>query len=167
MGGDAYVAKWLCAGLRHPRRIPGVNFLISTMPARGHVNPALPLAAELVRRDHEVWWHTGRGYVFAKQAGEGLLDHVLRLGDRAQHAGGYIQRVAAVLLPGRTHRDVVPVGSHVPPVVEANDNDKRAACNVTCHIRSRSAVVIGGEQEVFGCSQPSPIGRWTDDRGGS
>jgi MGT family glycosyltransferase len=38
------------------------NFLISTMPASGHVNPALPLAAELVRRDHKVWWHTGRAY---------------------------------------------------------------------------------------------------------
>jgi len=38
------------------------NFLISTMPASGHVNPALPLAAELVRRDHQVWWHTGRAY---------------------------------------------------------------------------------------------------------
>jgi UDP:flavonoid glycosyltransferase YjiC (YdhE family) len=86
-----------------------VNFLISTMPASGHVNPALPVAAELVRRDHEVWWHTGRGYVFAKQAGEGLLDHVLRLGDRAQHAGGHTQRVAAVLLPGRTHRGAFPL----------------------------------------------------------
>jgi hypothetical protein len=38
------------------------NFLISTMPASGHVNPALPLAAELVRRGHQVWWHTGTGY---------------------------------------------------------------------------------------------------------
>ncbi len=32
------------------------------MPATGHVNPALPLAAELVRRGHEVTWHTGRHY---------------------------------------------------------------------------------------------------------
>jgi UDP:flavonoid glycosyltransferase YjiC (YdhE family) len=38
------------------------NFLISTMPASGHVNPALPLAAELVRRDHQVWWHTATAY---------------------------------------------------------------------------------------------------------
>ena len=38
------------------------NFLISTMPASGHVNPALPLAAELVRHDHKVWWHTGTAY---------------------------------------------------------------------------------------------------------
>lgn len=36
--------------------------LISTMPATGHVNPALPLASELVRRGHEVVWHTGRDY---------------------------------------------------------------------------------------------------------
>ncbi|HEX7745849.1 MAG TPA: nucleotide disphospho-sugar-binding domain-containing protein [Micromonosporaceae bacterium] len=36
--------------------------LISTMPATGHVNPALPLATELVRRGHEVVWHTGRDY---------------------------------------------------------------------------------------------------------
>jgi UDP:flavonoid glycosyltransferase YjiC (YdhE family) len=35
------------------------RFLISTMPASGHVTPALPLAAELCRRGHEVLWHTG------------------------------------------------------------------------------------------------------------
>jgi UDP:flavonoid glycosyltransferase YjiC (YdhE family) len=38
------------------------NFLISTMPASGHVNPAVPLAAELVARGHQVWWHTGAAY---------------------------------------------------------------------------------------------------------
>jgi UDP:flavonoid glycosyltransferase YjiC (YdhE family) len=38
------------------------NFLISTMPASGHVNPAVPLAAELVARGHQVWWHTGTAY---------------------------------------------------------------------------------------------------------
>jgi UDP:flavonoid glycosyltransferase YjiC (YdhE family) len=35
------------------------RFLISTMPATGHVTPALPLAAALVGRGHEVVWHTG------------------------------------------------------------------------------------------------------------
>ena len=32
------------------------------MPAMGHVNPMLPLAAALAERGHEVWWHTGRQY---------------------------------------------------------------------------------------------------------
>jgi UDP:flavonoid glycosyltransferase YjiC (YdhE family) len=35
------------------------RFLISTMPAAGHVAPALPLARALVERGHQVLWHTG------------------------------------------------------------------------------------------------------------
>ena len=35
------------------------KFLISTMPAIGHVNPFLLTARKLVERGHEVWWHTG------------------------------------------------------------------------------------------------------------
>ncbi|MBI5839832.1 MAG: glycosyltransferase [Chloroflexi bacterium] len=35
------------------------KFLISTMPAIGHVNPFLLTAAKLIERGHEVWWHTG------------------------------------------------------------------------------------------------------------
>jgi UDP:flavonoid glycosyltransferase YjiC (YdhE family) len=38
------------------------RFLISTMPASGHVNPALPLARRLVERGHEVRWHTGEEF---------------------------------------------------------------------------------------------------------
>lgn len=38
------------------------TFLISTMPEPGHVNPARPVAAELVRRGHRVLWHTGRAF---------------------------------------------------------------------------------------------------------
>lgn len=38
------------------------TILISTMPATGHVNPAVPLATELARRGHEVIWHTGAAY---------------------------------------------------------------------------------------------------------
>lgn len=38
------------------------NFLISTMPATGHVTPFLPIATELSSRGHSVAWHTGRGY---------------------------------------------------------------------------------------------------------
>ena len=34
-------------------------FLISTLPAFGHVNPTLPIARELVERGHEVLWYTG------------------------------------------------------------------------------------------------------------
>jgi UDP:flavonoid glycosyltransferase YjiC (YdhE family) len=38
------------------------SILISTMPATGHVNPALPLATALVERDHQVLWHTGDAF---------------------------------------------------------------------------------------------------------
>jgi UDP:flavonoid glycosyltransferase YjiC (YdhE family) len=38
------------------------RFLISTMPATGHVNPAAAVAAALVVRGHEVLWHTGADY---------------------------------------------------------------------------------------------------------
>jgi len=31
------------------------KFLISTMPATGHVNPMLPVAVALVGRGHDVW----------------------------------------------------------------------------------------------------------------
>ncbi|MBW4563134.1 MAG: glycosyltransferase [Mojavia pulchra JT2-VF2] len=38
------------------------RFLISTISAVGHVNPALPIARKLVERGHEVWWYTGTGF---------------------------------------------------------------------------------------------------------
>lgn len=38
------------------------RFLIGTMPMSGHVGPGLPIARELVKRGHEVWWYTGRKY---------------------------------------------------------------------------------------------------------
>jgi len=38
------------------------RFLLSTMPAAGHVHPAVPVAAALVARGHEVVWHTGAEY---------------------------------------------------------------------------------------------------------
>ncbi|MDZ7970435.1 MAG: glycosyltransferase [Nostoc sp. DedSLP03] len=38
------------------------RFLIGTIPTVGHVNPALPIARELVKRNHEVWWYTGIGF---------------------------------------------------------------------------------------------------------
>jgi UDP:flavonoid glycosyltransferase YjiC (YdhE family) len=38
------------------------RFLIATIPAAGHVNPALPIARFLVERSHEVWWYTGKGF---------------------------------------------------------------------------------------------------------
>ncbi|MBF2066628.1 MAG: hypothetical protein IGS39_19730 [Calothrix sp. C42_A2020_038] len=33
------------------------RFLIGTLPAVGHVNPALPIARKLIERGHEVWWY--------------------------------------------------------------------------------------------------------------
>ncbi|HEY2948435.1 MAG TPA: nucleotide disphospho-sugar-binding domain-containing protein [Micromonosporaceae bacterium] len=38
------------------------RFLISTMPATGHVNPAAAVATALTARGHEVLWHTGPAY---------------------------------------------------------------------------------------------------------
>jgi MGT family glycosyltransferase len=35
------------------------KFLVSTMPANGHVNPFFLTVAKLVERGHEVCWHTG------------------------------------------------------------------------------------------------------------
>jgi UDP:flavonoid glycosyltransferase YjiC (YdhE family) len=35
------------------------RFLIATLPADGHFSPLLPLATELTRRGHEVFWMTG------------------------------------------------------------------------------------------------------------
>jgi MGT family glycosyltransferase len=42
--------------------------LISTMPATGHVNPALPIARELHARGHRVAWHTGPAFRSAVEA---------------------------------------------------------------------------------------------------
>ncbi|GAA2411570.1 glycosyltransferase [Actinomadura vinacea] len=44
------------------------NFLISTMPESGHVNPALPIAAALTARGHRVRWHTGPEYAETVEA---------------------------------------------------------------------------------------------------
>jgi MGT family glycosyltransferase len=44
------------------------RFLISTMPAAGHVHPALPVATALTSRGHEVIWHTGPEYAAAVRA---------------------------------------------------------------------------------------------------
>lgn len=38
------------------------RFLIGTMPFISHINPALPIASELVRRGHTVWWYTGQSF---------------------------------------------------------------------------------------------------------
>jgi len=38
------------------------RILISTMPETGHVNPATPVARELVQRGHRVTWHTGSAF---------------------------------------------------------------------------------------------------------
>jgi UDP:flavonoid glycosyltransferase YjiC (YdhE family) len=35
------------------------KFLVSTMPATGHVNPFFQTVAKLAECGHEVWWHTG------------------------------------------------------------------------------------------------------------
>lgn len=38
------------------------RFLVSTMPAAGHVHPAVPVVTALVTRGHKVVWHTGNEY---------------------------------------------------------------------------------------------------------
>lgn len=37
------------------------RFLIGTVAATGHVNPALPIVRQLVKQGHEVCWYTGKG----------------------------------------------------------------------------------------------------------
>jgi len=41
------------------------RFLIATMPAAGHVHPAVPVATALIARGHQVVWHTGPEYAAA------------------------------------------------------------------------------------------------------
>ena len=55
--------------MRTPSNIPQphppadrVKYLFATVPAAGHVHPAVPIARELVSRGHEVRWLTGRGF---------------------------------------------------------------------------------------------------------
>jgi len=38
------------------------RFLIGTIPVVGHVSPALPIATQLIKRGHEVWWYSGRTF---------------------------------------------------------------------------------------------------------
>lgn len=38
------------------------RFLVGTIAAIGHVNPALPIVRQLVAQGHEVWWYTGQGF---------------------------------------------------------------------------------------------------------
>jgi MGT family glycosyltransferase len=44
------------------------HFLISSMPAAGHVSPAIPVATSLVARGHRVTWHTGPAFAAAVEA---------------------------------------------------------------------------------------------------
>jgi MGT family glycosyltransferase len=46
-------------GGRLPRLRSMARFLFATVSFTGHVNPGLPIAAELVKRGHEVFWCTG------------------------------------------------------------------------------------------------------------
>jgi len=38
------------------------RFLVGTIAAIGHVNPALPIVQQLVDQGHDVWWYTGQGF---------------------------------------------------------------------------------------------------------
>ena len=38
------------------------RFLVGTIAAIGHVNPALPMIRQLVAQGHDVWWYTGQGF---------------------------------------------------------------------------------------------------------
>lgn len=38
------------------------RFLIGTSAITGHIDPALPIAGQLVQQGHEVWWYTGKGF---------------------------------------------------------------------------------------------------------
>lgn len=60
------------------------RFLIGTTPLIGHVIPALPIAAKLVERGHEVWWYTGGAFqarVEAAGARFALMNRALEPGN--------------------------------------------------------------------------------------
>ncbi len=54
-----------------------MRFLFATMPAAGHVTPALTVARELVSRGHEVQWYTGAAYRHAIES-VGATHHPIR-----------------------------------------------------------------------------------------
>ena len=53
------------------------RFLLTTMPATGHVTPKLPIARELVTRGHDVHWYTGAAYRTAVEE-TGAVHHPIR-----------------------------------------------------------------------------------------
>lgn len=55
------------------------RFLVGTIPAIGHVNPAIPIVRKLVERGHEVWWYTGKNFQ-AKVAATGARHIPIRSG---------------------------------------------------------------------------------------
>lgn len=44
------------------------KFLVGTIAAVGHVNPALPIVRKLIEQGHEVWWYTGQDFKAKVQA---------------------------------------------------------------------------------------------------
>lgn len=73
----------------HPRSGAGDGrrrFLLASTPAAGHLNPALPIARELVARGHEVRWYTGREYREAVEATGARFEPLREAHDPADEA---------------------------------------------------------------------------------
>lgn len=65
----AHLPRWV-RSLREP---PLSRILIASQPIAGHLLPLLPIAAELVRRGHQVRWYTGRKYARQVEATGAVL----------------------------------------------------------------------------------------------
>lgn len=62
------------------------HFLFATLPLAGHTFPALPIAAELVRRGHSVRWYTGAAFA----------DRITAIGATHHSMSGYDFSVTAL-----------------------------------------------------------------------
>ena len=73
-----------------------MHFPFICLPAAGHVNPTLPVVAELVRRGHRVTYATSAKYAGAVESagavffasGEDLASQFPRAGSPADHGAG-------------------------------------------------------------------------------
>ena len=124
------------------------KFLFVTMPVTGHVSPLLPLAKELVGRDHEVRWYTSS-----------------RFKRRIQETGAYF-------IPYQTARDInyddvnalFPERAELRGIAQAKYDMKRLivdaafdqSLDVGAILDDFSAdVVVGGAKVLYDASKTS------------
>jgi UDP:flavonoid glycosyltransferase YjiC (YdhE family) len=106
------------------------RFLIATMPAAGHVHPAVPVATTLVARGHQVLWHTGPEYA------------------------GTVERTGATFVPARR----TPSFTDLP--VEPDPGTRGAAAGVSALRKllvERMAGQLADYEEIMGTYHPDAI----------